>query len=232
MSFLTSIFKSARPPSAPASTQFRASPVSMMPAASQTSTRRELVRVVLRDTLVKHGIPTAWITGEPFVMTRRNSEPGMHLRLRVHHWDTRLLTHGVAFQNALLQRIGLFDPLAMNWFMGISWQFALNDESGCPAMPPPTIWTAPADAAPVPPAATAPAPAPVVVPAPVPAPAPAPALKVPRGMEVSTLDPETADDLAELNRLFMTGDAEFAQRGAADAHVPSGGFAATEPARL
>ncbi|MGE0498191.1 MAG: hypothetical protein AB7I35_11770 [Ramlibacter sp.] len=190
-----------------------------MPAASQTSTRRELVRVVLRDTLVKHGIPTAWITGEAFVMTRRNSDPGMHLRLKVHHWDTRLLTYGVSFQNSLLQRIGLFDPLAVNWFMGISWQFALPDESVCPPMPSPKVWTAPVASEPAP------------VPAPVPA--PAPPLQVPRGMEVSTLDPETADDLAALNRLFMNGDEAFAQRHVAEqSGQAGGGFAATEPARL
>ena len=33
-------------------------------------------------------------------------------------------------------------PLAADWLMGISWQFALPDEAKCPPMPQPGYWTA------------------------------------------------------------------------------------------
>jgi hypothetical protein len=111
-------------------------------AASQAKPRREMLRVVLRDTLNRHGIPVSWITAETLVATSRGREPGIHWRLLVKHWDPRLLTHGVAFQNSLIKRIMTFDPLAANWLLGISWQFALEDESACPPMPHPGIWTA------------------------------------------------------------------------------------------
>ncbi len=114
---------------------------------SQNATRRELLRVVLRDTLIKHGIPSAWLSAEMLV-TGGTRQPGMHVRLLVRHWDPRLLTHGVALQNSFMQRVSLFDPLAPDWLKGISWQFALPDESVCPEMPEPAVWTAPVKPAP------------------------------------------------------------------------------------
>ncbi|MBG9387777.1 hypothetical protein [Caenimonas aquaedulcis] len=121
--------------------------------ATQNATRRELLRVVLRDTLTRHGIPTSWITAEMLVATSRLREPGIHWRLSIKHWDERLMTHTVALQNNMIKRVMSFDPLATNWLMGISWQFALDDESACPPMPHPGIWTAephrPVEVAPV-----------------------------------------------------------------------------------
>jgi len=35
-----------------------------------------------------------------------------------------------------------FDPMTANWLSGISWQFSLEDESLCPALPHPGSWTA------------------------------------------------------------------------------------------
>lgn len=119
--------------------------------ASQNATRRELLRVVLRDTLQRHGIPAAWIAAEVLSSTSRAGERGVHWRLMIKHWDPRLLVHGVALQEALIGRVMTFDPLSANWLNGISWQFALDDESACPPLPHPGAWTAPVaepDAAP------------------------------------------------------------------------------------
>jgi hypothetical protein len=110
-------------------------------AASDSSTRRELLRVVLRNTLNRHGIPTTWIGAEMLMATSRGREPGIHWRLVIRHWDPRLLTHAVALQNALIVRVLAFDPLAAQWLMGISWQFSLPDESLCPPLPHPGTWT-------------------------------------------------------------------------------------------
>lgn len=111
-----------------------------------------MLRVVLRDTLNHQGIPTAWVAGEVLLENSRSQRQGVHLRLVVKHWNPRLLTHGVALQNALIKRVTAFDPMAGEWLMGISWQFALADESQCPSLPHPGSWTAapsdaPADAA-------------------------------------------------------------------------------------
>jgi hypothetical protein len=108
---------------------------------SNSNTRRELLRVVLRDTLNRHGIPSAWISAEALATTARTGERGVHWRILVKHWDPRLLACGIAFQQALIKRVTTFDPLASNWLTGISWQFALDDESQCPPMPHPGSWT-------------------------------------------------------------------------------------------
>jgi hypothetical protein len=112
---------------------------------SPTSTRRELLGAVLRDTLARQGIPAAWLSPEMLLSTSRSRESGIHLRLLIGHWDPRLLVHAVALQNAFIVRLLASDPLAADWLMGISWQFALPDESACPAMPHPGSWTANAE---------------------------------------------------------------------------------------
>lgn len=137
MSFLSRLF--ARAPKVAA---VQPTPGSKNLATSQLSTRRELLRVVLRDTLIKHGIPTAWVGAEMVQALGRGREPGMHMRLQVRHWDTRLLTYGVAFEKSFAARVMVFDPTAAVWLAGISWQFALVDEGGCPALPAPSTWSA------------------------------------------------------------------------------------------
>lgn len=115
------------------------------PGADQNTTRRELLRVVLRDTLARHGIPAAWIGSDVFTSTR-GREPGVHLRLVLKHWEPRLLACMVALQKHIARRVALYDPLAHNWLLGISWQFALEDDSACPEMPDPTVWRVAASA--------------------------------------------------------------------------------------
>lgn len=155
MSLIDRLFGGAPRPG-PELSRFQ-SPASQMPATSQSATRRELLRVVLRDTLVKHGIPSSWVQPEMLVSTGGGREPGMHMRLLIKHWDPRLLVHGVAFEKSFNRRVELFDPMAPNWLTGVSWQFALMDPSPCPEMPDPATWTSSVPVKPRP-AAAAPAP--------------------------------------------------------------------------
>jgi hypothetical protein len=108
---------------------------------SQNGTRRELLQVVLRDTLHRQGIPSGWLAGEPLTTTARDGTKGLHWRLLIKHWDERLVVHGVALQQALIKRVLTFDPMASTWLNGISWQFGLEDESVCPPLPHPGSWT-------------------------------------------------------------------------------------------
>jgi hypothetical protein len=112
------------------------------PSTTGKSGRRELLRLVLRDTLQLHGVPTDWITAELLTSTLVNGDQGSHWRLHLKHWDPRLLTCGVALQNALMDHVLTLDPNARDWLTGISWQFSLGDESECPQMPPPRTWLA------------------------------------------------------------------------------------------
>jgi hypothetical protein len=147
MSFLKQLFGRDDPKAAQASRMFTqfGSDLFHTPkaaAADLAASRRELMRTVLRKTLTRHGIPTSWIGAEMLIATARGRETGMHWRLLVKHWDTRLLTHAVALQNSLVMRLLGYDPLAADWLMGISWQFALPDEVSCPPLPQPGFWTA------------------------------------------------------------------------------------------
>jgi hypothetical protein len=153
MSLMSRLFGTPRP-AASAAPPPNSRP-SQVPVTSLSATRKELLRVVLRDTLIKHGIPADWLGAEMLATSGGGREPGMHLRLLVRHWDPRLLTYSVAFQNSFRQRMAVFDPTALNWFSGISWQLSLGDESACPRMPDPALWTTapqdkPADPAPAP----------------------------------------------------------------------------------
>jgi hypothetical protein len=144
MGLLKRLFTGMRPETASSSVPHSqlASGVSQSPGQTQNGNRREMLRVVLRDTLNKHGIPSAWIAAEVLGTTSSRGLRGIHWRLVVKHWDPRLLTHGVALQQALIKRLTSFDPLASEWLTGISWQFALADESACPPLPNASVWTA------------------------------------------------------------------------------------------
>jgi len=228
MSFLKQIFgMSTRGPNSTSKTYSMLSPATSPPSrstGSDSTTRRELLRVVLRNTLNRHGIPTTWIGAEMLLATSRNREPGIHWRLMIRHWDPRLLTHAVALQNALIVRVLAFDPLAAQWLMGISWQFSLPDESLCPPMPHPGTWTSeprePEEAAPQ---EAQPSSYGDVIAGPV---------RI--GAAAATAAATEDDDVkADLERLFAVRDAELelnAQRTGTDATQPM--YLRTEPQPL
>jgi hypothetical protein len=188
--------------------------------ASQNSARREMLRVVLRDTMNRHGVPTTWISAETLLASSRaRRQNGIHWRLSIKHWDPRLPTHFVAFQNNLIKRVMTFDPMASEWLMGISWQFTLEDESACPPMPHPGLWTAEAHAprAVAQPAAVAGG----VIAGPV------------RIVDFGAAAAKDAKAREDLEQLFAVRDADLkkhAEGTAYDATQPM--FARTEPAKL
>jgi len=144
-------------PSAREAEQSRLSSHSSQTASrSQNAARREVLQLALRESLQRHGIPISWITADALVATSRHSEVGLHWRLAIKHWDPRLMLHGVALQHSLVNRALMYDPMTPSWLIGISWQFALPDESLCPPMPHPGSWTADPPAAPQPSATSAP----------------------------------------------------------------------------
>lgn len=122
-------------------------------ASAQNAGRREVLRVGLRDSLIRHGIPKDWVGLEIIQTHVQGKEHGLHLRLLLKHWEPRLLTHSVAFQSSVAKRVALLDPHAPEWLAGISWQFALEDEAKCPPLPHPDTWTAQAPLAQAAPAA-------------------------------------------------------------------------------
>jgi len=126
------------------STQFAASQLSAdSPAASTNSMRKDLLKVVLREVLLRNGIPQAWLAADMLRTTSPRREQGLHVRFLVRHWEPRLVLHGPALEQEFAHRLVLMDPLATEWLMGFSWQFALEDTGACPELPHPGSWTAP-----------------------------------------------------------------------------------------
>lgn len=135
--------RAAAPPAAQHSQQFLNSQSSQSAQNSTHAIRKDLLRMVLRETLTRNGIPVAWIGADMLRTTGRGGRDiGIHVRLLMHHWDPRLLVHGVALEQNFHKRVVAMDPLATNWLMGVSWQYALDDPSACPQLPHPGSWTA------------------------------------------------------------------------------------------
>ena len=171
---------------------------------SQAGTRRELVRVMTRDTLRASGIPDGWIELHVLLELGRGGQTFVHLRLVVRQWDVRLLKYAVAFQARLLDAIHGFDPTAREWLLTVSWQYQVGDTCPFPDMPDPSVWLEP------PPHLGAPAPA--ARPSPV---AAAPAGTVGPVTSVDLhLEPEEPDEVSEdLARLFAIRDANLPGTG-------------------
>jgi len=109
---------------------------------SPQAVRKELLRLVLRETLKYNGVPGTWITADALVATSSRRESGIHVRLVVKHWDERFAQYAVAFQNNFETRLLTLDPLASSWLMGISWQYDLPVDAQWPSLPAPATWTA------------------------------------------------------------------------------------------
>jgi hypothetical protein len=108
-----------------------------------SSVRKDLLKLALRETLTRNGIPPTWISADLLRSTNTKRESGLHVRFLLRHWDPRLLLHAVALENHFTDRLLMLDPMARSWVMGFSWQFAMNDQADCPALPHPATWTAP-----------------------------------------------------------------------------------------
>ena len=118
------------------------------PSQSQppTDMRRELLRLALRQSLTRNGIPVHWIGVEAVELPIPGAP--LHVRLVVQHWDERLLRHAIAFQDDLEQRLLAVDPLVRTWLRGFSWQYEWPDGVPRPTLPDPSTWADAAGAAP------------------------------------------------------------------------------------
>ncbi|WP_296446865.1 hypothetical protein [Rhodoferax sp. UBA5149] len=133
--FLKSKRKKTEPPPSVA-------PVSVTPTGAQqhNNVRRELIRVVLKDTLRLHGIPLDWIACEVISITRPPSEEELHIQLVVMKWNEQLLRYASALQHQLLLGLDRFDPTVDHSKYVVSWRF--SPDCGCPFphLPEPKFW--------------------------------------------------------------------------------------------
>ena len=92
-------------------------------AVERESSRRDLVKLVLRESMRRHAVPSDWIDCRmlPVVTSKRKS--GVHVQLIVKQGQGSLLGYIPAFQSSLMAEIEKYDPRAWDWLLSISWQF-------------------------------------------------------------------------------------------------------------
>jgi hypothetical protein len=138
MGLLKKIFGGGAASTRSRSSQFHESGTSSESSTSPNAPRRELVKVVLRDTMRKHAIPSNWIDCRTFSVITRQHTPGMHVQFIVRDGEERLLDYVHAFQDSFWEEIEKFEPQARQWLFSLSWQFEGVPVHGIASMP--TEW--------------------------------------------------------------------------------------------
>ena len=124
------------------STQFAESriPTSLDETKSKNAPRRELVRLVLRETMRKHGIPSDWMDCRSLSVLTKQHKSGMHVQFLVFQGDHQLLKWVHAFQENFWENILRTDPSATEWLFSVGWEFYGKSIQGFDVMPEPTSW--------------------------------------------------------------------------------------------
>ena len=142
MDLIKRLFGNTRQADLGTPSQFGAPPpdTRMSEVESLAATRRELMRVMARDTQRAAGIPEGWIETQVMLELSRG-QSFIHLRLVVRHWDERLVHAQVALQRRIVQAVERFEPQARSWIGSISWLYP--DDSDCPhvELPDPSVWS-------------------------------------------------------------------------------------------
>lgn len=89
---------------------------------SRSGQRRELVHVVLRDTMRDHAIPSDWMDAT-VLKVPHGARAGLHVQLRVRREHQQLLAYVPAFQDSFVAALRRFDARALEWMKSLSWQF-------------------------------------------------------------------------------------------------------------
>ena len=106
-----------------ASSQFHESETTAQRASSHNAPRRELVQVVLRDTMRKHGVPSDWIDCRILSVVTRQRQAGMHVQFIVRQGEERLLPFVHAFQDTFWLELEKFEAHPRKWLFSVAWQF-------------------------------------------------------------------------------------------------------------
>jgi hypothetical protein len=107
----------------PVSSQFYESEPSSGNEHSRNAPRRELVQVILRDTMRKHGIPSDWIECRVLSTVSRSGRPGLHVNFVVKSAHHQMLGYVFAFQDSFERELSRFEPRARDWLLSLAWEF-------------------------------------------------------------------------------------------------------------
>jgi hypothetical protein len=114
-------------------------PDSTNPDSSDFELKRELLRVVLANTLKRNGIPPQWIGGELNSMNLPTGELRIEVRLSVEVDEPRFITYLSSFQADFERRLLAISPDARQWVSGIVWSLTPDPTFESP-MPTSDYW--------------------------------------------------------------------------------------------
>ena len=149
MGLMKKLFRGGETKAAGSSSQFQESraPTALEQTKSRNEPRRDLVKVVLRETMRRHGIPSDWIECRALSVLTKQHKSGMHVQFLVLHSDHELLKWVHAFQESFWEQIVRMDPTAHDWLFSVGWEFYGKSVQDFSVMPDPTTWRAAAAAA-------------------------------------------------------------------------------------
>lgn len=102
--------------------------------------QRELVRVVLKDTLRKNGIPAGWIGCEVTGISHRNMDDELFVHLIVMQGNEALLQYAPALQQELMQGLDRFEPNVDHSNYVVSWLLSPDCGFKRTSLPAPSFW--------------------------------------------------------------------------------------------
>lgn len=138
MGLIGKIFGGGKERDASGSTQFHESePDSSDEEGSRNAPRRELVQVILRDAMRKHGIPSDWIECRMLSSVNKVGRQGLHVNFVVKQAHDRLLAYVFAFQDSFERELQRYEPRARDWLLSIGWEFVGFNAA---EMPDPRTW--------------------------------------------------------------------------------------------
>jgi hypothetical protein len=101
---------------------------------------RDLVRMVLRDTLRLNGIPIDWVGCEVIPRPHSGQVQTFQINLIVHTWHEGLLRYAPLLKQQVLQGLQHFDPANNHSNHVMAWVFAPNCGFPHTRMPGPAYW--------------------------------------------------------------------------------------------
>lgn len=116
-------------------------PASISPSSYRRNSniQRELIRVVLKDTMRLHGIPLDWLACEVIIPQSPDGEE-LQIQLIVMKWNEKFLRYSLALQQQLLLGLDRFDPSVDHSKYIVSWRYSPTSGNPFVKMPSPNSW--------------------------------------------------------------------------------------------
>jgi hypothetical protein len=143
MSLMKKLFRGDGGKESTGSSQFaesQSAQTSLDKTKSRNAPRRELVKVVLRECMRRHGIPTDWMDVRTLSVLTKAHQSGMHVQFLVRKGDHQLLQWVHAFQESFWEQIQRTDPTTREWLFSVGWEFYGKSVQGFEMMPDPKSW--------------------------------------------------------------------------------------------